>query len=120
MAKPQQPELRRSARVPALDPDASEAELSGRDRPVSGPQVGDVPEEQRPGHHPEHEQDKPDLDAFAARLGVAREGEEPDGAPDVTGGDASSDRWQPQWQRLAVPAAVAVFALVAIVRRRRR
>ncbi len=29
---------------------------------------GRVPEENSPGHHPEHEQDRPDLDAFAARF----------------------------------------------------
>jgi len=29
-----------------------------------------VPEANRTGHHPEVDQDKPDLDAFAERLGV--------------------------------------------------
>jgi hypothetical protein len=45
--------------------------------------IADVPEEQQPGHHPEREQDKPDLDDFAARLGIVPEGEEPDDAPRV-------------------------------------
>jgi hypothetical protein len=83
MAKPQQPELRRSGRVPALDPDASEAKLSA-ERPHRGSDPdGPVPEDQRPGHHPEHEQDKPDLDAFAERLGIVSEQDEPDDAPHV-------------------------------------
>ena len=29
-----------------------------------------VPEENQAGHHPEHDQDKPDLDAYAERLGI--------------------------------------------------
>jgi hypothetical protein len=29
-----------------------------------------APEENQPGHHPPEEQDKPDLDAFAAKLGT--------------------------------------------------
>lgn len=35
--------------------------------------IGPVPEDNRPGHHPEHEQDQPDLDAFARRLSIAPE-----------------------------------------------
>ncbi len=29
---------------------------------------GPIPEANSPGHHPDHEQDRPDLDAFAARF----------------------------------------------------
>ena len=78
MAKPQQPELRRSGTVPALDPDATEAVLSAQDDPKTSTSRGEVPEEQRPGHHPADEQDKPDLAAFAERLGIPTEGDEPD------------------------------------------
>ena len=35
--------------------------------------IGPVPEDNQPGHHPEHEQDQPDLDAFARRLSIAPE-----------------------------------------------
>ena len=83
MAKPQQPELRRSGAVPALDPDATEAVLSAQDDPKVSRSGGPVPDEQRPGHHPDDEQDKPDLDAFAQRLGIPAEGEEPDDEPVV-------------------------------------
>jgi hypothetical protein len=38
----------------------------------SGP-TGPVPADNQPGHHPEHEQDQPDLDAFARRLSIAPE-----------------------------------------------
>jgi hypothetical protein len=31
-------------------------------------EIGQIPEGNRPGHHPEHDQDKPDLDAFRARM----------------------------------------------------
>lgn len=121
MANPQQPELRRSGNVPALDPDASEAELSARDRPNTGGNVGDVPEEQRPGHHPDQEQDKPDLDAFAERLGVKAEGDEPRSAPNVTGADnVGQSVWKAQWKRVLVPAAVVTGVVIIGVRRARR
>lgn len=87
MNKPQQPELRRSGFVAALDPDATESDLQAHDRPTKRGRGGPIPEDQRPGHHPDEEQDKPDLDAFAERLGIVPEGEEPADAPRV-GDDA--------------------------------
>jgi len=91
MAKPQQPELRRSGTVASLDPDATESDLKAHDRPTTkGRRKAPVPEEQRPGHHPDEEQDKPDLDDFAARLGIVPEGEEPDDAPRVEDDDGST------------------------------
>ena len=41
------------------------------------PDLGPVPEDNQPGHHPEHEQDRPDLDAMAARLGAVPVDERP-------------------------------------------
>ena len=75
MANPQQPELRRSGKVAALDPDATESDLTAHERPTTKGGTGKVPPEQRPGHHPDEEQDKPDLDKFAERLGIVPEGE---------------------------------------------
>jgi translation initiation factor IF-2 len=69
MSRPQQPELARSAKTD-LDPDHVETGLQGQKKPVSGGETGPVPSENQPGHHPPEEQDKPDLDAFAARLGT--------------------------------------------------
>src|SRR5687768_4264273 len=69
MARPQQPELARSAKTD-LDPDHVETGLQGQKRPSSGGETGPIPPENQPGHHPPEEQDKPDLDAFAARLGT--------------------------------------------------
>jgi hypothetical protein len=69
MARPQQPELARSAKTD-LDPDHIETGLQGVKTPKSGGETGPVPPENQPGHHPPKEQDKPDLDAFAARLGT--------------------------------------------------
>ena len=37
---------------------------------LAGGETGPVPPENEPGHHPAKEQDKPDLDAFAAKLGT--------------------------------------------------
>lgn len=71
MSKPQQPELRRSERVPALSPDAMEAELEATPEidvdppPPNGPDTdGPVADGTAPV------QDKPDLDEMAEALGV--------------------------------------------------
>src|SRR6056297_936866 len=70
MPNPQSPELRRSATTASQSPDSVSSQREA-DRPVgrSG-ETGPVPEDNRPGHHPDHDQDRPDLDAFADRLGV--------------------------------------------------
>jgi hypothetical protein len=69
MARPQQPELARSAKTD-LDPDHIETGLQGQKAPATGGETGPVPPANQPGHHPPKEQDKPDLDAFAAKLGT--------------------------------------------------
>jgi hypothetical protein len=69
MSRPQQPELARSAKTD-LDPDHVETGLQGQPKPKAGGATGPVPPENEPGHHPPKEQDKPDLDAFAAKLGT--------------------------------------------------
>jgi hypothetical protein len=98
MAKPQQAELRRSGKVPALDPDASVAKLSAQDTPTKSRSKGEIPEDQRPGHHPDHEQDKPDMDKFAERLGIVSEDEEPPEAPHVDE-DSKVTRLKPKAER---------------------
>lgn len=125
MAKPQQPELRRSERVPALSPDASEAELSAQSIPSTTDPDAPIPEEQRPGHDPEVDQDKPDMDAMAERLGVVPEGDEPDDAPSLTEVEpdepyaitAIRKRRRALALVIAVPAAAAVV-IREILRRR--
>ncbi len=70
MSNPQQPELARSRKTPAQDADAVAGVLDGqRDIGADAPR-GPVPPENQPGHHPTDEQDKPDLDKFAAKLGT--------------------------------------------------
>jgi hypothetical protein len=69
MPKPQQPELRRSGYGATSDDSAkikATTETEGVESAAQGT-GGPVPEDNRPGHHPEHEQDKPDLDASAER-----------------------------------------------------
>jgi hypothetical protein len=68
MANPQQPELARSRKTPALDPDATEAVLSAEGAPVEDRARGPVPVDNQPGHHPAVEQDKPDADRFVAKV----------------------------------------------------
>jgi hypothetical protein len=128
MARPQSPELRRSGTTPAFEPDNIASRLEARDRPTSKGGSGPVPEENEPGHHPDHDQDQPDLDAFAARFS----GSDLDDLPTDTGvvddrapdGDAADDRtasghsltrWVAPVAGLAVLAAVVAFLL-----RRRR
>jgi hemerythrin-like domain-containing protein len=65
---PQQPELRRSGRS-AADPKGRKA-LEDTTLPPDGGPIGGVPADNRPGHHPDVEQDKPDLDAVAEALGT--------------------------------------------------
>lgn len=110
MPNPQSPAVRRSEQVPSLNPDATETARSA-DRPEAPtPSPGPVPEEQQPGHHPDHEQDKPDPEAFAERLGV-RPATEDDGG-----------RNTPWWPLAlgASAAGAAVGVVRALCARRRR
>ena len=70
MSNPQQPELARSRKTPALDEDAVPGVLDGQPDIGADAPRGPVPPENQPGHHPAEEQDKPDLDEFAAKLGT--------------------------------------------------
>jgi hypothetical protein len=62
-----------------LDPDHVATDLEAETQPRSQGPTGPVPPENRPGHQPETDQDKPDPDAFAARL--QGEGREPTPLP---------------------------------------
>jgi pimeloyl-ACP methyl ester carboxylesterase len=55
---PQQPEIRRSGRSPVEEGATKEA-LTARRTPTAGDSGHPVPEDNLPGHHPDHEQDKP-------------------------------------------------------------
>ena len=68
MARPQQRELARNEKVPALSPDATETRLTGEPEPEESGRTGGIPEDNLPGHHPDEEQDKPDGDAFLRKL----------------------------------------------------
>ncbi len=59
MTKPQQPELRRAGRG-ATDDDSAKAKAAAS-LPEGDGAVAPVPPDNQPGHHPEQEQDKPDL-----------------------------------------------------------
>src|SRR5918995_45217 len=84
MANPQQPELARSRKTPALDPDATEAVLSAEGAPVEDRARGPVPVDNQPGHHPPVEQDKPDADRFIAKVkAVASEADDSASALEV-------------------------------------
>src|SRR4051794_36959872 len=76
MVKPQQPELRRSDRGATSD-DAAKPRLSAPSTPgVDAPGGRGVPEDNLPGHHPDHEQDKPSGRDFAAKTHALAQSEE--------------------------------------------
>lgn len=119
MSNPQQPELARSRKTPHQDQDAVATVVEGRSTPSTEGRTGPVPAENQPGHHPAQEQDKPDLDAFAARLGVTDEPAE----------EAVERQLAPEPERQAAPGppkavlagvVLAVLALFGLFRIRRR
>lgn len=70
---------------------------------------GPVPADNQPGHHPSKEQDKPDLTAFAQKLGVAE-------GPDTTAGGgagAAAGDVRPGRSKVLVMALAAAAALLA-------
>jgi|GEM_PF-2132739 hypothetical protein len=122
MSNPQQPELARSRKTPAQDQDAVAAVVEGQRRPGTGGPTGPVPAENQPGHHPAKEQDKPDLDAFAAKLGVAGDAVSEDGAAPGerdAGPQAAPTRTTVIGVAGAVATVVAVILAVVAGRRRR-
>ncbi len=109
MARPQSNDLRRNGMNPALEPEAAATAKGNR----VGPGGGDhsvVPEDNRPGHHPDVEQDKPDPDAFIARArAVAQRAEDHD---DDTGPDRAKAPVTAIWA--ADPEAAAASPLLIV------
>jgi hypothetical protein len=112
MSNPQQPELARSRKTPAQDQDAVAAVVEGRRQPGAGGPTGPVPAENQPGHHPAKEQDKPDLDAFAAKLGVAGDAVPENGAAP---GERDAGPQAAATRATVIGVAGAVATLVAVV-----
>ncbi len=110
MSNPQQPELARSRKTPALDPDAAAAVIDGQGVPQADEARGPVPPDNQPGHHPVEQQDKPDLNAFAQKLGAV----EPSDRSDTREGRDATLRAYGS-RRVQAGAAAAVATLVALV-----
>jgi hypothetical protein len=68
VGKPQQPELGRSGHTPVTEGQHAREVIQGQEGSGEEGSAGPVPEANRPGHHPEAEQDQPDLEAFRSRL----------------------------------------------------
>ncbi len=118
MSNPQQPELGRSRKTPAQDQDAVAGVLDGQRDVVADAPRGPVPAENQPGHHPSEEQDKPDLNAFAAKLGTMEpaEREEWDEQQEQdTAGAPGRSR-----SRVVAMAATLFAVLLAVFAARRR
>ncbi len=68
MSKPQQPELGRSGHTPVTEGQHAGEVIQGEGQPGDQGPSGPVPEDNQPGHHPDQEQDQPDLERFRERL----------------------------------------------------
>ncbi len=69
MGKPQQPELGRSGHSSVTEGQHAAEQIEGQFQAgAEDAPPGRVPEANRPGHHPDQEQDKPDPERFRARL----------------------------------------------------
>lgn len=122
MSNPQQPELARSRKTPAQDQDAVASVVEGQRQPGTGGPTGPIPEDNQPGHHPAKEQDKPDLDAFAEKLGVAENTASADGGlpGERPVGPLPGSRRSTLIGAAGAGASVVALAVVAGRRRRRR
>lgn len=88
MPNPQNPELRRSEETLRPRP-----ELGPHPHDVGGGEARPVPPDNRPGHAPERDQDKPPPDEFARALGIDPDKGDDQAAADqgAAGGDAGED-----------------------------
>lgn len=120
MSNPQQPELARSRKTPAQDPDSVASVVEGQPQPEAKGPAGPIPAENQPGHHPEAEQDKPDLDAFAARLGVIDEPEPARTEASPVTVVAAAGRNAATRIAAVVGGVLALLAGLLVLRRRRR
>lgn len=111
MANPQESEVRRSGNIPAITPDATEAvrqaDRTGRPSDARGP----IPPDQRPGHRPDRDQDKPDPAAFAAAMGIRSDDDVP---------AKSAQLWKTPLAVGVVGLGAALFVFRALRRRARR
>ncbi len=105
MTRPQSNDVRRSGTNPALEPEAAAATRGTHGRSDDG--HGAVPEDNRPGHHPDVEQDRPDPDAFLARARTVaqRTGTDDTHAAGGTDGEHAEDPATAMWA--ADPEAAA-------------
>lgn len=127
MSNPQQPELARSRKTPAQDQDAVAGVVDGQRDPETTAPGGPVPEDNQPGHHPPEEQDKPDLQAFAERLGTSPASTESSDSSPGSGTESPAAavasvarRSGPRARAAAVFAVIAVLVGLVVTTKRRR
>jgi hypothetical protein len=122
MSNPQQPELARSRKTPAQDQDAVAGVLDGQREIGADAPRGPVPVENQPGHHPAEEQDKPDVNAFAAKLGTMPPAEREEWAERQKAEQAAGAPAGSRSRVVAIAAAAVgvILALFAVRRRRSR
>ncbi len=122
MTKPQQPELARSRKTPSQDPDNAAALADAPGGLDTTAPRGPVPPENQPGHHPEQEQDKPDLADFAAKLSAERGDDGSQASTEqrdegATAGERRREQQRrPAWKELALLPLRVALAVVRDVR----
>ncbi|UDY35117.1 hypothetical protein [Dermatobacter hominis] len=112
MARPQSNELRRNGKNPALEPEA--AATAKGSRVGTGGEHDAVPEDNRPGHHPDVEQDQPDPEVFLARAREVAHRAEGGTEPDA---DAPPAEWAADPEAAAASPALVARAVADGARR---
>ncbi len=122
MSNPQQPEIARSRKTPAQDQDAVAGVLDGQPDVGADAPRGPVPAENQPGHHPTDEQDKPDLNAFAAKLGTMEPAEREEWEEQQEAAQAAAAPAGSRSRVMAIAAAAfgVLLGIFAVRRRRSR
>lgn len=115
MARPSSPELYRSGRNPALEPDNMASRLEATDRLGSSDDPHPVPEENQPGAQSGPVQDKPDGEAFTQKFqdGLEQAAEAGPVVDDVP--ETSS-----KMKLVAAGSLMAVLVAVFVIWRKRR
>lgn len=116
MAKPRSPELARSGHT-AVDPDApaSTAPLQHDVGTAGAPDhLGPVPPDNQPRRGDHTDEDKPDLAAFARRLGIRRRSDRAADTSPAADTSREDTGTRSGWSRLAgVPVAATLVSLKA-------
>ena len=114
MARPQQPELARSGKG-ASDPASAKARAEVEHAPPGSGAPGPVPDANAPGHHPDHDQDRP-VERFAAKAAkLAARSRRPRPGVDAVQTEVGTAKTSPPKAGRATPRPTAPAGVMAFV-----